>query len=153
MIFALYNLYKNVSALQGLMSCIWSLTWASDFHDESIHKPRQRGSEWTLFYMFYVAVCIISMAISRQKKTLKLGLCHCMPTSHNRTVSVIDAKKTHYRVKWHVRRKIILLYNFRAKQFWIKDHACTLHNIGSLEGTLEYYYHATPGEPSLGVAG
>ena len=24
----------------------------------------------------------------------------------------------------------------------------TLNNIGSLEGTLQYYYHATPGEPA-----
>ena len=29
----------------------------------------------------------------------------------------------------------------------------TLKNIGSLEGTLEYYYHATPGEPWQGSPG
>ena len=29
----------------------------------------------------------------------------------------------------------------------------TLSNIGSLEGTLEYYYHATPEEPLQGFPG
>ena len=29
-------------------------------------------------------------------------------------------------------------------------YACTLNNKGSLEGTLQYYYHATPGEPYEG---
>ena len=35
-------------------------------------------------------------------------------------------------------------------------HVYTLNNIGYLEGTLEYYYHATPAEPlydSPGVPG
>ena len=26
-------------------------------------------------------------------------------------------------------------------------NVCTLNKIGSLEGTLQYYYHATPREP------
>ena len=29
----------------------------------------------------------------------------------------------------------------------------TLNNIGSSEGTLQYYYHATPGEPLQGSPG
>ena len=29
----------------------------------------------------------------------------------------------------------------------------TLKNIGSLEGTIEYYYHSTPEEPLQGSAG
>ena len=29
----------------------------------------------------------------------------------------------------------------------------TLSNIGSLEGTLQYYYYATPGEPLQGYPG
>ena len=29
----------------------------------------------------------------------------------------------------------------------------TLNNIGSLEGTLQYYHHATPGEPLQGSPG
>ena len=30
---------------------------------------------------------------------------------------------------------------------------CTLNNIGSLEGTLQYYHHTTPGEPLRGFPG
>ena len=29
----------------------------------------------------------------------------------------------------------------------------TLNNIGSLEGTLQYYHHVTPGEPLQGSPG
>ena len=33
------------------------------------------------------------------------------------------------------------------------DWQYTLNNIGTLEGTLQYYYHATPGEPLQGSPG
>ena len=33
------------------------------------------------------------------------------------------------------------------------DMTYTLNNIGSLEGTLEYYYHTIPGEPLQGSTG
>ena len=34
--------------------------------------------------------------------------------------------------------------SFRYREFL---NIYTLNKIGSLEGTIQYYYHATPGEP------
>ena len=44
--------------------------------------------------------------------------------------------------------RALVLYNFTFTYTRIPSiKLYTLNNIGSLEGTLEYYYHATPGEP------
>ena len=50
-----------------------------------------------------------------------------------------------------------------GQRLWLWNHVgylpawnhviITLNNIGSLEGTLQYYHHATPGEPLQGSPG
>ena len=45
------------------------------------------------------------------------------------------------------------LHNHENVATYTYDKPYTLNNIGSVEGTLQYFYYATPGEPLQGSPG
>ena len=45
------------------------------------------------------------------------------------------------------------MFSFCLQLLDTVDNIYNLNTIGFLEGTLQYYYHATPGEPLQGYPG
>ena len=50
--------------------------------------------------------------------------------------------------------RIIVFEHFSSERVFVMDvDSYTLNNIGSVKRTLQYYYHATPGDPLQGSPG